>query len=119
MSIVQKDFQETLQTTALHFLLRHQSEHLAYDGKLLDRAVLLLVNDFNVPEHTAEKIVSRATSDLTAVRDRQRMDLANSTSTHTVVIDPETGTAWSIPVALIFERIIGSPDSTRYRVANT
>lgn len=119
MNALQKDFQETLQAAALQYLQRHQSEHLGDDHKLLDRAALFLINDFGVLEHTAEKVVSFAANDLTAIRDRQRMDLANSTSTHSVIVDPETGVTWAIPVSLIFERLVGSPDSTRYRVANT
>ena len=58
-----------------------------------------------------------ACSDMNAIRDRQRLDIVSSTSTHTVIIDPTTGNAWAIPVSLIYERIINAPDNGRFRVA--
>lgn len=119
MSALQKDFQETLQAAALQFLLRHQSEHLGHDTKLLDRAALFLVNDFQVLDRTAERIVILAVSDLAAVRDRQRLDLMASSGTLTVIVDPITGTAWAIPVSLIYERIISAPDNGRLRITNS
>ncbi|BAP41314.1 putative uncharacterized protein [Pseudomonas sp. StFLB209] len=119
MSLQDRDFQDTLKAAALQFLQRHHAEHLTYDYHLADRAAIYLVTNFNLLDTTAERIVALAVNDLIALRDRQRVDLTRSTSTHTIIIDPETGTTWSIPAALIFERIIGSPDSTRYRVANS
>lgn len=114
-----KDFQDVLKAAAVQFLQRHHAEHLTYDYHLRERASLFLTSGFNVVDHIASRIVDLAVSDITAICDRQQIDTAGSTSTHAVIVDPETGTAWAIPVSLIFERIVGSIDCTRYRVTNT
>ncbi|MNP86903.1 hypothetical protein D3C76_1874200 [compost metagenome] len=54
---------------------------------------------------------------MSAIRDRQRLDIGSSTSTHTVIIDPASGKAWAVPVSLIYERILNVPDNGRFRVA--
>lgn len=112
-----QEYQDTLKASALVFLERHQCEHLGDDQQLFDRAVLYLVTDFDVLTTTAEKLVHLACSDMSAVRDRQRLDIISSTSTHTVIIDPATGKAWAVPVSLIYERILNAPDNGRFRVA--
>lgn len=111
-----KEYQDTLKAAALMFLERHQCEHLGDDQQLFDRAVHHLVTDFDVLTTTAEKIVHLASSDMSAVRDRQRSDMVSSTSTHTVIIDPATGNAWAVPISLIYERILNAPDNGRFRV---
>lgn len=105
-----------LKAAALVFLERHQCEHLGDDQQLFDRAVHHLVSDFDVLTQVAEKMVHLASSDMNAIRDRQRLDVTSSTDTHSVIIDPCTGSAWAVPVSLIYERIIASPDSCRLRI---
>ncbi|VVO66593.1 hypothetical protein PS903_01056 [Pseudomonas fluorescens] len=112
-----QEYQDTLKTAALLFLERHQCEHLGDDVRLFDRAVQHLVADYDVLTQMAEKVVHLAFSDMTAVYERQRLDIVSSTSTHTVIIDPATGNAWSIPVSLIYERILNAPDNGRFRIA--
>ena len=112
-------YQDVLKAAALTFLERHQCEHLGNDQQLFDRAVQHLVADFGSPTQMAEKLVHLACSDMNAIRDRQRLDIISSTSTHTVIIDPATGHAWAIPVSLIYERIINAADNGRYRLANS
>lgn len=114
-----KEYQDVLKAAALTFLERHQCEHLGNDQQLFDRAVQHLVADYDVLTQMAEKMVHLACSDMNAIRDRQRLDIVSSTSTHTVIIDPATGHAWAIPVSLIYERIINAPDNGRYRLANS
>ena len=113
-----QEYQDVLKAAALTFLNRHQCEHLGNDQQLFDRAVQHLVADYDVLTQMAEKMVHLACSDMNAIRDRQRLDIVSSTSTHTVIIDPTTGNAWAIPVSLIYERIINAPDNGRYRLAN-
>lgn len=98
------------------FLERHQCEHLGDDQLLFDRTVQHLVADYDVLTQTAERLVHLACSELSAVSDRQRLDIVSSTSTHTVIIDTATGNAWAIPVSLIYERILIAPDNGRFRV---
>lgn len=114
-----QEYQDMLKASALVFLERHQCEHLGDDQQLFDRVVQHLVSDFDVLTQVAEKMVHLASSDMNAIRDRQRLDIVSSTSTHTVIIDPATGQAWAIPVSLIYERIINAPDNGRYRLANS
>lgn len=117
LSAVQ-EYQDVLKAAALTFLERHQCEHLGNDQQLFDRAVQHLVADYDVLTQMAEKMVHLACSDMNAIRDRQRLDIVNSTATHTLIIDPTTGNTWAIPVSLIYERIINAPDNGRYRLAN-
>ena len=112
-----QEYQDMLKAAALGFLVRHQCEHLGDDLQLFERAVTHLVTDYDVLTTMAEKMVHLACSEMSEVRDRQRLDVYNSTSTHTVIIDPSTGNAWAIPVSLIYERILNAPDNGRYRVA--
>ncbi|WP_342653537.1 hypothetical protein [Pseudomonas sp. F3-2] len=112
-------YQDVLKAAALRFLERHQCEHLSNDQKLFDRTVQHLVNDFDLLTSRAEQVAGLAINDLNAIRDRQRLDVATSTATHSVIIDPCTGIAWAVPVALIYERIINTPDNGRFRLANS
>jgi hypothetical protein len=115
MNAVQ-NHQDMLKATALLFLERHQCEHLSDDLQLMKRAVQHLVADFDVLTPTAEKIVHLAYSDLSAMSDRQRLDVLTSTPTHTVITDTGTGKVWAIPVSLIYERILNAPDNGRFRI---
>ena len=112
-----QEYQDTLKASALLFLERHQCEHLGDDQQLFDRAVQHLITDFDILTTTAEKAVHLACSDMSAILDRQRLDIISSTSTHTVITDPATGKAWAVPVSLIYERILNAPDNGRFRVA--
>ncbi|PNA07142.1 MULTISPECIES: hypothetical protein [unclassified Pseudomonas] len=111
-----EEYQDMLKAAALVFLERHQCEHLSGDQQLMKRAVQHLVADFDVLTPTAEKVVHLAYSDLSAVSDRQRLDVLTSTPTHTVITDTGTGEVWAIPVSLIYERILNAPDNGRFRI---
>jgi len=114
-----QEYQDVLKAAALAFLERHHCEHLGNDQQLIARTVRYLVADYDVLTQMAEKMVHLAYSDMNAIRDRQRLDIRNSTATHSVIVDPTTGNAWAIPVSLIYERIINAPDNGRYRLANS
>lgn len=114
-----QEYQEVLQGAALSFLERHHSEHLSDDQQLFSRTVQHLVTDYDVLTQVAEKIVHLASSSMLAVRDRQRLNIQSSTSTHIVIVDPVTGSQWAVPVSLIYERIINAPDIGRFRLANS
>lgn len=64
MSIQPTDYQDVLQSSARHYLQRHQAEHLSGDNQLFMRAVCHLVADHNVSDPTAEKAVYLAMTDL-------------------------------------------------------
>jgi hypothetical protein len=118
LSAVQ-EYQDVLKAAALTYLERHHCEHLSDDQQLIARAVRHLVTDYDVLTQLAEKMVHLAYNDMSAIRDRQRLDVRNSSSTHSVIVDPATGNAWAIPVSLIYERIINAPDNARYRLADS
>jgi len=111
-----QEYKDMLKAAALVFLERHRCEHLSDDQQLLKRAVQHLVSDYDVLTPTAEKVVHLAYSDLSAVSDRQRLDVLTSTPTHTVITDIATGEVWAVPVSLIYERILNAPDNGRFRV---
>lgn len=64
MSTTHPDYQDVLKSSALHYLQRHQAEHLSGDDRLFVRAVCHLVADHNVSDPTAEKAVHLAMTDL-------------------------------------------------------
>ncbi|MNJ62116.1 hypothetical protein D3C77_579440 [compost metagenome] len=64
MSTSHCDYQDMLKSSALHYLQRHQAEHLSGDDQLFTRAVCHLVADHNVSDPTAEKAVHLAMNDL-------------------------------------------------------
>lgn len=64
MSPQPTDYQDVLKSSALHYLQRHQAEHLSGDSQLFTRAVCHLVADHNVSDPTAEKAVYLAMTDL-------------------------------------------------------
>jgi hypothetical protein len=111
-----QEYQDMLKTAAFAFLERHQCEHLADDQQLFKRAVQHLVTDYSATTQHAERLVHLANSEMSAVSKRQRLDVINSTSTHTVIFDTATGNAWAIPVSLIYERILIAPENGRFRI---
>ncbi|QTT81053.1 hypothetical protein HUT29_07050 [Pseudomonas chlororaphis] len=58
------DFQDVLKRSALHYLERHQAEHLTGDDKLFSRTVTYLQNDYEISGPSAEKAVHLAMSDM-------------------------------------------------------
>lgn len=64
MSTSHPDYQDVLKSSAMHYLQRHQAEHLTGDDRLFCRAVCHLVADHNVTDPTAEKAVHLAMNDL-------------------------------------------------------
>ncbi|WP_411378777.1 hypothetical protein [Pseudomonas sp. MPB26] len=111
------DYQECMQNAALAFLERHQAEHLGDLSTLLNRTVSHLVASLNVTESVAIKLTSLAHIELVEISFRQRVDLDYSTDTVVVIKDPIKGLCWSVPVSLIYERILNTPDNVRFRSA--
>lgn len=109
------DYQECMQRAALAFLERHQAEHLGDLSTLLNRTVNHLVNSLDVTEPVAIKLTSLAHVELVDIAFRQRLDLDFSSDTVVVIKDPVKGFCWSVPVSLIYERILNAPDNVRLR----
>jgi len=114
-----QDYQQCMQNAALAFLERHQAEHLGDVSALLNRAVNHLVSSFDVAEPIAIKLTSLAHVELVEIAFRQRLDLDYSSDTVVVIKDPIKGFCWSVPVSLIYERILNAPDNVRLRSANS
>lgn len=113
------DYQECMQNAALAFFERHQAEHLGDLSALFNRTVIHLMSSFNVAESVAIKLTSLAHIELLEIAFRQRLDLDYSSDTVVVIKDPIKGLCWSIPVSLIYERILNAPDNVRLRSANS
>lgn len=113
------DYQECIQSAALAFLERHQAEHLSDISALLNRTINHLVKSYDVAESVAIKLTSLAHIELVEIAFRQRLDLDYSSDTVVVIKDPIKGVCWSIPVSLIYERILNAPDNVRLRSANS
>ena len=112
-------YQDVLKNSALIFLERHKCEHLSNDQQLRARAVQYLVGDYEVLTQLAEKVVDLACSEMDVMRDQKRLDVINSVATHALIVDPNTGKQWAVPVSLIYERVLNMQDEWRYRVANS
>ncbi|WP_448649448.1 hypothetical protein [Pseudomonas corrugata] len=113
------DYQECMQNAALAFLERHQAEHLGDLSALFSRTVIHLTSSFDVAEPVAIKLTSLAHIELVEIAFRQRLDLDYSSDTVVVIKDPVKGFCWSVPVSLIYERILNAPDNVRLRSANS
>ncbi|WP_379555828.1 hypothetical protein [Pseudomonas sp. MD332_8] len=113
------DYQECMQNAALAFLERHQAEHLGDLSTFLNRTINHLVTTFDVSESVAIKLTSLAHLELQGVAYRQRLDLDYSNTNVAVIKDPIKGVFWSVPVSLIYERILTAPDNVRLRSANS
>lgn len=113
------DYQDCMQNAALAFLERHQAEHLGDLAALLNRTVCHLVGSFDVAEPIAIKLTSLAHIELVEIAYRQRLDLNYSSDIVVVIRDPIRGLCWSVPVSLIYGRILNAPDNVRLRSANS
>ena len=102
----------------LGFLRRHQAQHLSDDQLLFSRAVGFLTTSLEVPVHMAETLVSRAYGELKNDGDRRRLDVDNSTDKMAMLTDPASGLTFAVPVHLIFERLIDTPERRRLRVVS-
>ncbi|NNT92969.1 hypothetical protein [Stutzerimonas nitrititolerans] len=63
-----QEYRSSMQRAALHFLQRHQGEHLTDDGKLFERGVQYLVNAMDVPAFMADRLVHLAMSELECLK---------------------------------------------------
>jgi hypothetical protein len=110
------DYQDFLQRATLRYLMRHQLEHLGDDTQLFQRTAHHMAKVYEMRLSEAETLVNKSMTELAVARGRERLDMATG-SNHTIVTDPSTGQSWAIPVSLIIERIIDTPDHGCYRIA--
>ena len=78
------EYRSSMQLAALHFLQRHQAEHLTDDGKLYERGVQYLVNAMDVPAFMADRLVHLAMSELECLK-RPVIGIDYGTGDETVV----------------------------------
>lgn len=112
------DYKLSMQQAALAYLRRHQAQHLGDDQLLFSRAVQYMTTALQVPVHMAEGLVSRAYGEIKSNGDQRRIDLDTSTEKLAVLTDPASGLTYAVPVHLIFERLIDTPDRRRLRVVS-
>lgn len=110
------DYLETMQAAALGFLRRHESQYLGRSQDLFTHAVSHL-QVMGVPQHTAERLVSRASDQLEAVKGHRFLDIDASTGDVVVLVNPATGQRYCIPVVEIFEALIDEDPGIRQTAA--
>ena len=95
-----QEYRSSMQLAALHFLQRHQAEHLTDDGKLYERGVSYLVNSLEVPAFMADRLVYLAMSELECLK-RPVIGIdyaAGQDETRVTLIDFLSGEAVLIPL---------------------
>lgn len=112
-----QDYQDSMLIAAKGFLVRHHSEHLHNDTQLLSRITGHLVATLNVEFPVARKLAELAYSEWNNVKDGQCVDLAASSPTTVEIYEPNSGMSWSVPVALIYERIISTDGNSLRRTS--
>ena len=112
------DYLDTLQQAATLFIQRHEGQHLGNDQILFSRTVSHLMDAFSCNQATAENVTARAYGDVRSGGDPRYMDVARSTRTLAMLVDPQTGMWHAVPVSLIFQQIIDSPARRRLRSVN-
>lgn len=106
------DYLDTMQAAALTYLRKHESQHLGRSQALLDAAVEHL-QLMGVPQHTAERLVTRASDQLESLKGHRFLDIDASTGDVVVVVNPATGQRYRIPVQEIFDALIDEDPGTR------
>lgn len=100
------EYRTSMQRAALHFLQRHQGEHLTNDGHLFDRAVQYLVTSLEVPVFMADRLVYLATSELECLkRPVIGIDYAASDETRVTLVNFFSGEAVLIPARYLPARL--------------
>lgn len=105
------EYQTTMQAAAASYLVRHRSQYLGNEHLLFTSTVHHLVANISVPLHMAEKLVSLASSNLEEVSQKQRLhlDLQASNQNVAVLVDPDLGKAWSVPVDVLYHYLAALP----------
>jgi DNA-directed RNA polymerase specialized sigma54-like protein len=107
---ISEHYLDRMQAAALSFLIRHQAEHLSNTDQLIERAVTHLNERLQVPEHTAKRLVERAYSELKPEPEHRYLDVDSSTGLVAVLVDPESGRRYRIPIAEVFAACIDDPE---------
>ncbi|MEX1197828.1 MAG: hypothetical protein WEB57_08225 [Pseudohongiellaceae bacterium] len=102
----QTDYQGILQESALGFLRRHQAEYLDDNQSLFNRAVQTLQIVHSASKEVAENCVARAYGELRGRGDAPHLDISLSTAYSAVIVDPNTGMYYVVPVEDIVQRLI-------------
>jgi hypothetical protein len=106
------DYLDTMQAAALAYLRNHEAKHLGRSQALQDAAAAHL-QLMGVPQHTAERLVTRANDQLEALKGHRFLDIDASTGDVVVLVNPATGLRYCIPVVEIFDALIDEDPGTR------
>ena len=110
------DYLDIMQAAALAYLRKHESQHLGRSQALQD-AVIDHLQLMGVPQHTAERLVARATDHLEALKGHRFLDVDASTGDVVVLVNPATGLRYRIPVQEIFDALIDEDPGIRQTAA--
>lgn len=112
------EYRAAMQRAALGFMQRHQAEHLGNDQLLFTRAVTHLQAALEVPAYLAETVTGLAFGELRMTRHGRRLDLNGSSESMAVFTDSATGKLFAIPVELIFQHMIDTPQQQQTPASN-
>ncbi|HCV75710.1 hypothetical protein [Pseudomonas oryzihabitans] len=106
------DYLDTMQSAALVYLRKHDSQHLGRSQALKDAAVEHL-QLMGVPQRTAERLVVRACDQFESLKGHRFLDIDSSTGDVVVLVNPATGLRYRIPVQEIFDALIDEDPGTQ------
>lgn len=104
--------EEFLQDAAVGYLRRHEAKHLD-SQTLFDNAVELLKRSYSATQIQAENAVARAHGFLSSEAERRYLDISSSDGHTAVVVNPDNGVHYAVPVAEICKHLIDSPARRR------
>ena len=109
------DHMDTLQQAALGYLRRHSGKYLQ-EQDLFDQAVSHLLIAFDSNLAVAENVVARAYAQMRNGPDTRYLDISTSSSHLAMLVDPNTGMHYAVPVSMIFDRLIGRAPKNHLRL---
>lgn len=118
MNTADRNYRETLDSSARAYLQRHEAKFLGAEQQLFNLGVAFLMNSHNADKAMAENTVARAFGELSRVDGRRFLDMSASTGSTAVIVDPVSGISHAVPVALICQLLLDNPERQRLRAAS-
>ncbi|MDP2127221.1 MAG: hypothetical protein Q8K97_07565 [Pseudohongiella sp.] len=112
-----EDFLDKLNTVALAYLRRRTVMHLS-EQQLFSTAVDHLITTTDCTRQTAENTVARAYGELRSEGEPRYLDITNSTANVAMIVDPNSGMTWPVPISLILQQVIDTPQRRRLSLVN-
>ncbi|MNZ06731.1 hypothetical protein D3C78_234880 [compost metagenome] len=115
MTAADRNYREILDAAAQGYLQRHQAQHLGNEQHLFNLAVAYLMACYGADKAMAENTVGRAVSELRSGGERRFLDVSACTCSTVVIVAPASCITHAVPVALICQLLLDTPDRQRLR----